>query len=364
MISLGLLVLIVVLLVAYVSTRHPVHAGAVHAGAVHAGGPLAARGDALDRWVEAGLISGEQASAIAAFEQAQRAARPVPRVSPWVEALAYVGGVLLAVGAAMLVSQFWDDLGVAGRLGILSAAAVVTGVAGAVVGEADPVTWRLRGFVWALSAAAIAAVAGLFVLDVVDASGEPVALSAAGVGALASGAYWWLRDRPLQHALAFVGLAASLGVAIAWVGGDATVGGLIGLALWLLGGAWVALAWYRRIPPRAVGFLLGAVLTLVASAIVSSQFEWLAPLLGLATAGGWVVMGATRGVPQALVPGVAGVFTFLPWALGYFFGDALGAPAIAMLSGVLLLGVVVVLVRRGRGTGSDTGGHVPPVAHV
>jgi hypothetical protein len=101
---------------------------------------------------------------------------------------------------------------------------------------------------------------------------------------------------------------------------------------------------------------------------VSSQFEWLAPLLGLATAGGWVVMGATRGVPQALVPGVAGVFTFLPWALGYFFGDALGAPAIAMLSGVLLLGVVVVLVRRGRGAGSDAGGraggHVPPVAHV
>jgi len=58
------------------------------------------------------------------------------------------------------------------------------------------------------------------------------------------------------------------------------------------------------------------------------------------------------------------VFVFLPWTLGYFFGETLGAPVVAMLSGAMLLGVVVLLMRRGHGrggtAGSAPGGHFGP----
>lgn len=311
------------------------------------------RNAGLERWVGAGLVSEEQARAIDAYEQSQLDARPLPRVSPAIEALAYVGGVLVAVGAAMLVGQVWDDLGVGGRIGVLAAAAVLTGVVGSVVGESDPVTWRLRGFLSALSTAGTVGAAGLFAFEVLDLSGAPVALVGAGVGTVVTGAYWQLRDRPIQHLLTFVGLAVATGTGIAWAGGG---GAIIGLALWLLGGGWAWLAWRHRIPPAIVGFPLGAALTLVACGFVGSQVEWLAPLLGLATAVAWVGAGVARDESVVLAPGVVGVFMYLPWTLGYFFGDTYGAPAVAMLSGSVLLGVVVLLVRRSRQGGGAAGG--------
>ena len=361
MILLALVVIVVIFVVAYTSSRYRSSQDPGHVAA-----PIDVRSAGLARWVGAGLITEDQADAIISFEQAQRAARPTPRVSPAIEALAYVGGVLLAVGAGMLVGQFWDRLGAGGRIGVVAVAAVVTGVVGTVVGETDPAAWRLRGFLWALSAVGSGAVAGLFAFEIVGASGEPVVLATAGVTAVVSGAYWGLRDRPLQHVLVFVGLAVSIGVGIAWAG-SGNVAAFVGLALWLFGGAWAWLAWQRRVPPAIVGFPLGAVLTLVASGIVGGQVEWLAPILGLLTAAAWVGVGVAGSEPFALAPGVVGVFVFLPWALGYFFGETLGAPAIVMLSGALLLGVVVLLVRRGRGqrgaAGGVWGGHFRPIAH-
>jgi hypothetical protein len=360
MIGLALLAVVVVFVVAYSSSRHRGSRDATHVAA-----PVEVRATGLERWVAAGLITDDQARAITKFEQEQLAARPKPRVSPTIEALAYVGGILLAVGAGMLVGQFWDRLGTAGQLLVLGSATVLTGVVGAVVGESDPVTWRLRGFVWGLSTAAAAATVGVFVYEVPDPGGQAVALSTAGAGALVSAAYWQLRDRPLQHVLTFVGLSVSIGVAIFWIGGTGT-NAAIGFALWLLGAAWAGLAWQHRIPPSLVGFPLGVALTLVASGIVTGQIEWLAPLLGLATAAAWVGIGVATSEPLAMAPGVLGVFVFLPWTLGYFFGDSIGAPAIAMLSGAVLLGVVILLVRRGRGHGpngmSEWGRHFRPLA--
>jgi uncharacterized membrane protein len=359
MMAFGLLALLVILGIAYASSRRLSEQDATHPTAL-----ARTRAEGLQRWVEAGLINEAQAEKIDAFEDARRAARPAPRVSPTIEALAYVGGILLAVGAGMLVGQYWDALGVGGRIGILAAAAGVAGLVGAMVGERDAVTWRLRGFLWALSTAGVVAATALFAHEVLNLSGEPVALMAAGAGTVEAACGWWLRDRPLQHMLTFVGLAVSIGVAIAWAGGE---GGLIGFALWLFGAGWAWLAWRERVPPAVVGFPLGALLTLVACGIVSAQVEWLAPLLGLATAAAWIGIGVAANESLMLAPGVAGVFVFLPWTLGYYFGGTLGAPAVAMASGAALLVVVALLVRRRNRSGTAGGAarsrHFHRVAH-
>ena len=247
----------------------------------------------------------------------------------------------------MLVAQFWDRIGAAGHLGFVGAAAVIAGVVGAVVGEADPVAWRLRGFLWALAAGGTGAFVGIGVWEVLDRSGEPVAFATAAAVALASAAFWRLQDRPLQHALTLVGLAVATGVGIAWAGsGDVSVG--IGVALWLLGAAWVALAWRRLVPPPLVGFALGAALTLIAPAFVAQHHDTVAPVVGLVTAAAWVVVGVVADEGLALVPGVIGSFVYLPWTIGALFGETIGAPAVVMTSGALLLVVVAVLLRRRR----------------
>ena len=358
MIGLALLVLVLVLALAYGSSQRSREVRPTDLSA-----PPEVRAAGVQRWVDAGIITTEQAEAITSLEQDRQPAKPTPVVAPAVEALAYVGGVLLSVGAGMVVARVWDQLGTGGHLAVFGAAAALAGAVGVLVGEAEPVAWRLRGFLWALSSGGIAAVAGLTAYEVLDASGQPVALAAAGVGGLSSLAYWQLRDRPMQQLLTFIGLAVSLGVTISWIGGSATAAA-IGAALWALGAMWAWQAWAGRLRPALVGFPLGVILTLIASGIVGGQVEWLAPLLGLATAGGWVAIGTIRSEPAALAPGVAGVFVYLPWAIGYFFGSSLGAPTIVMLSGAVLLGVVALLVRRGRNGTSHHGwgGHFRPLA--
>lgn len=350
MILLGVLALVVIAVLAYGAARHGSESDATRPDV-----PAPVRASGLDRWAQAGLITDDQVRAITEFEAARRKARPASRVSPAIEALAYVGGVLLAVGAGMLVGQFWDRMGTGAHLGIVAVAALVTGAVGVVVGESDPAAWRLRGFLWALSAVGLGALAGLFVYEVVDTSGEPVAVATATTAMVASAGYWQLRNRPLQHALTFLGLVVAIGVGIAWAG-SGNVAAWIGLTLWLVGAAWAGLAWRRHLPPAVVGFGLGAALTLVACGIVGARYESLGPVLGLVTAAAWVGVGIVADEGLALAPGVVGTFVFLPWTLGQLFGEALGAPAIVMLSGALLLGVVVVLLRRRRGHDGPAGG--------
>lgn len=319
----------------------------------------------IERWIEAGLLTNDQAIAIEQFEAARRTPSVPPRISPAIEALAYVGGTLLAVGVGMLIGRFWDDMTSAAHLGIVGAAAVGTGVMGLIVGESEPVAKRLRGFLWALSAVGIGAFAGLLVFDVFDRTGEPVAFTTAATTALCSAAYWKLRDRPLQHEVTFVGLVVATGVGIAWIVSTNPFA-WIGLTFWIIGALWAIAAWQRLLPPEIIGFALGALLTLVGAGVTGIRFDSLASLLGLATAIAWTSIGISRNEVLALAPGVIGIFIYLPWTLGQFFGESLGAPIIVMLSGALLLGIVAMLwQRRSRSAHTDGlwGGHFTGVTH-
>lgn len=57
---------------------------------------------------------------------------------------------------------------------------------------------------------------------------------------------------------------------------------------------------------------------------------------------------------------MAGLFAYVPWTLGALFGDAAGPPAILLVSGVLLLGVMFVLLRRSGRHGAGPSPLLPP----
>ncbi|MFC6237901.1 DUF2157 domain-containing protein [Longivirga aurantiaca] len=94
---------------------------------------------ALDRLRTRGVLSAEQAGAVleevgAAGPPAEAAAaRPAVRARI-VEAVAYLGAVLVAASAVAFIAQSWEDLGDGARLLLLGASALAAYGAGALVG--------------------------------------------------------------------------------------------------------------------------------------------------------------------------------------------------------------------------------------
>ena len=88
---------------------------------------------------------------------------PVTRGPDWrapvmIEAIAYLGGAFVLVGAMLVGAHYWPDVGTGTRLLIEATTALVLLAAGfAVPTRAGAVTLRLRAILWLLSTAAGAA---------------------------------------------------------------------------------------------------------------------------------------------------------------------------------------------------------------
>lgn len=343
MIGLVVLVVLVVLLVAMAAKRPP--------GAGEPADRRVLTTADLQRATEAGVVTADQAAALLALAAAPppparaggRALRGAPIA---VEIVGYLGAVLAMIGAATLVGQFWDDMTSWSRLVLIGSLAVGLWGAGAVVDEsADAVLWRLRGFLWLLSSAAAAFFAGLLGADVFEWGSEPVALFVGTVTALYAGSLWRLRDRPAQY-LAFVaGVIAALAGASAWIDGP----GMVGLVLWAFGAVWVVLGWRRIVEPAAIALVAGPGLMLVAAGVTGGSWEWLAPLFGLVTAAGLLAGGTVLKEFLITGVGVAGVFVYLPMSGAEYFGETIGVPIVLLATGVLLIVLMVLLLRRGAG---------------
>jgi hypothetical protein len=298
----------------------------------------------LRRWVADGLITQEQADAIRAAERLPAAVRPPARrrLPVAVEVIGYLGGILVIIGAMQLAARFWQDLQVWGRLSLLAVVAAVLWGAGALVRErGEAALERLRGFLWLLSSAAVAAFAGLLAAEVADLEGE-WAVSVAGLAAAVhAGILWRRQPRPLQQLACLAGLATAAGAGLAAVNSD-----MGGLAVWAVGAVWVLAGWRRLLPPEPVALALGAVVVLVGAAMVTDAWTGVGPVLGLVSALG-LLAGGSRSHRLALgVIGVAGVGVFVPWTVAHFFADTIGVPMVILVSGLALLGLTLWLLRR------------------
>lgn len=340
MIGLLVVVVLLVLLVAMAARRAPGPADRCVLTAAQ-----------LQRAADAGLVTADQAAALLALAAAPplpaRAGGRAPRGTPVAaEIVGYLGAVLVTIGAATLVGQFWDEMASWSRLALVGSLAVGLWGAGAAVDEsADAVRWRLRGALWLVSSAAAALFAGLLGADVLGWAPEPVAVLVGSVAALHAGSLWRLRDRPAQHLSFFAGVVAVLAGASAWVDGPGTVG----LVLWAFGAVWLALGWRRVVAPAAIALVAAPGLMLVAAGVTGGSWESVAPLLGLATAAALLAGGAALDEFLVTGVGVAGVFVFLPMSAAEYFGERIGVPVVLLAAGVLLIAVTVFLLRRGAG---------------
>ena len=146
-------------------------------------GPSVPLTSLLETWVADQLITPEQADRILVrgdvVVQAPPAVqeRPHERSSLVIEALGYLGGVIILVASILIASLYWDQVGTAARLVIVGGVAAVLLAAGFAIPERlEDVGIRLRSVLWLLSTGAFAGFLGLLGADALNMAGKDVFL--------------------------------------------------------------------------------------------------------------------------------------------------------------------------------------------
>ncbi len=314
-------------------------------------------------WRDAGLISTEQAEAIAEQERRWTAqatpagaagGRPsggestTGRLPLVVEALGYIGGVLSLVGAVLLLSRYWTDMSLAVRLGLGVVVSLVLMVAGLVLHETDPALVRLRWSLWLLSSVAAGVTTGLLAIDGFDAE-DPivVALAVAVVIGVQNGFLWAGRMRPVQQGLALISVPVIAGTTAAQVVGTTATGLVVALAGIVVLGA--GLSGHTLLPALTDGIGATALVVGVALTIEDGTGPGLLAVVAVAA-----VLMAVALMPQGVdreservVLSVIGIVTMvqaLPQTLAWFSQDAGIVTGLALA--VVGAGMMLVAQRR------------------
>jgi hypothetical protein len=293
-------------------------------------------------WVEHGLVSSEQVDAIREFERA-RAPEPA-RLSIVAELAVYLGSAVALMSGAVMVGQSWDALGLAGRIAIGVAVAVLGFVAGVrFIHLDDRAARRLASFMWVIGAGGVALVAGTLA-DAAELEDPGWNLLAIGVPVLTIGAVLWRNlDRPLQVLTTAVGAGLTLGGIGDLLSMPAWLGGVL---IWLLALTIGALAVTQRLRPEL--YVLGAasIAAMIGALMLIDVGEVFGSAFATVTAAGIVAVGLARHLVPILV---IGVLAFLQSLQGLLLTTLNGAVAAMGVAIVGLAIVVVVIARSTRG---------------
>lgn len=303
--------------------------------------------DDLKRWVAADIIDTGTAAEIEAFEAGRSGSG---RIGRGMEAIAYLGAVLVLVALGILAGEFWDRIDPWAQLSLSGAVAMVLLAAGWALGKSDePAVNRAQTLAWLLAVAAIALTA-FVAFDELAGLDETVFLLVSLVSLVAAVLLWWRRASMLQIAAVWLTAMATIVASISLI--DDPVEWSFGLAFAGLGLVWLLLTWGGALQPRRTSYALGAVSTLLIAFPEGNEMPW--PLLGLAV--GLALMGVSVAINEAVLLGlgVAGLFVYIPLTIFELFGESLGVPIALLITGLVLLGVVVATVRLRRETEPET----------
>ncbi|HET6666344.1 MAG TPA: DUF2157 domain-containing protein [Intrasporangium sp.] len=308
----------------------------------------------LSRGVAEGIITSQQADGLRALTAGEAPptpptppTRPAEQPSLVVEALGYLGGIIVLVGAILVASQFWPELGDGGQLAIVLGAAVALLVAGAAVPSSLGATGtRLRAVLWALSVVALTGALGKFFYDVLDFSGPGVDATAVPplMAALAT-AYalvlWFWRPSVLQLAVAAAGSAFTAG--LTGVAFDLRFGAVAASVL-AVGAIWIALGWSGVVRPARPAVVIGSLIAFVGGQLVA--VGGYGPIWGLLAAAGLVGLALYRRDLLILGIGSVGVLISLPVVVYDWFPSVAAAAVSLIVVGVLLVVAALYTARR------------------
>ena len=148
---------------------------------------------------------------------------------------------------------------------------------------------------------------------------------------------------PHVAATVATGIASAATVAAVIAKFDVSAEYRFGLGFFVLGVAWLALTWRRIVTPTRTGYAIAAILILLIAFPESSDIPW--PLLGVGAGLGLVAASVRLDQAVLLGIGVAGLFVYIPMTVFELFGDSLGVPVALLITGLVLLGLVMLAAR-------------------
>ncbi|GAA2806929.1 DUF2157 domain-containing protein [Kribbella solani] len=304
----------------------------------------------IDRWVADGLITSAQAGRmrgdLGLTEPAPvtgRTGQGHRRTALVVEALAYLGGVIVLVAASLIAARYWGSLADGARLGIAGGAAAALLLAGFGVPEAPrPANVRLRAVLWLLATAGTGGFFALFADRVLRFDGPAVGLTASVGAATLAALLWWRLPVLAQQTAFFVAIALVAATAVAQL---VTRPHLPGLAVWGTGVVWFLLGWFGKVKPRRPVLALAAAVALTGTLMTLPTGA--GGVLAICTLVAVVVVAVVIRDLLLLVVGAVGALNILPAVITEWFPGQLAAPLVLLAVGTLLV-VAAVYVAKVR----------------
>jgi hypothetical protein len=313
----------------------------------------------LQAWRAEGLVSPEQAEAIAAFEAAQPESSS-PRRTLFAEAVGYVGAALAVGAVGMIVSNVWGELSTGPRLllvGLLTLILAGAGFGLRNVGR-DPLQ-RLASVLLTSAIIGVGWFAAILATEVGSLREGEVGLVVGGAALVAALPLYLLRKRALHQLTVLV---ATIVVAVSALSLPAMEVDPLwyGLTISAIGAGWFALAYGGWLPPRFLGEVTGSALAILALQVTGRADQSWPMFLAVALAGGLIALAVVTDRLHHLVVGAVGLFIIIPQLVFHLFGDTLGAPAVLLIIGLLLVLLAVGIGRARREVGGVKPDHEPP----
>lgn len=304
----------------------------------------------LQIWVDAGLITAEQSEEIRRHEAGPHERRAALALAPAapdgpslvVEALGYLGGVVMAVGALILVGMWWSDLSVTLRLVLVGLTAIALVGAGLALPERlGEAAGRLRSALWAVGVLASGGFFTVLATNALHLQDEDALILVAPATALVAGVLWWRHRAWLNQLALFVAVVLSaVAVGLQVSGPDSRVPAA---TVWLVAVAWAVVAWVGWVEPRITGVALGALGAVFGSLFISGD---VGIALALLTAVATVALALwERSLPWLGVGAIAMLYAS-PRAAVEWFPGRLSAALTLIVTGAALVGAAVWVARH------------------
>ena len=300
--------------------------------------------------VGAGLVDpGRRAEAetVVSRSLARRTGTATPLRRRLAEIAGYVGAAFVVGAAWLLLSATWDDLEVAGQVGLLLAAALVLAAVGLFLARAarraaptDPladVRGRLASVCLAGAGVCAAFAVGIWLTDLLDDDALGVLLGALTGLLVVLGGYVVLPS-PVGQVAAAVAAFTVVPSGLAALPSDSTSTLPMALLVLGLGAAWLVLAERRVWREVGTGRVVGCVVAFVGAQLpVGDTQAWVAYVAtaALGAVAFWLYV-VTRAWPY-LITGVIAVTVAVPEALYDWVSGSLGAAGVLLATGVTLL---------------------------
>lgn len=308
----------------------------------------------LSRWVKAGVLDESTASRIRDYEHDQARVRATsedgerferPGV---VEALVYLGLVVVSVGALVLLVSNWDQLTSWARIAVVAASTAVTLALGFGLRAMDDSAVRRGGqAAWLVSVALFAVLLAVIIQETtggIDDEDSTQWMLLIAASSLIYASVLWAIEPSHAQVLAIGGAGFFLAqTAGAWPDEfSVELAAVTGVAI---GGTGLVLSELGFMQPRSAARPIFSLVALVTSfmAMFETALAW--EFLVFAVAGTLIAAGVARNSFTMLVLGILGAFIGLVSFMFAHFSSEIGAPVALIISGVLLLAAAMITVQ-------------------